>query len=306
MIEIVTALMPEAAELIRILALKKTEDRPFRRYRNPETGIGLTISGTGKVAAAAAVGAVLSRYSAVERRAVGLVNFGSCGAPEGVPRTLYLIHKLTDADTGRTFYPDLFTDCPYPETALYTCSRPWMGKSIVPGEEGADRAETAATDRPPVYDMEGAAVYEAGNLFLGPHQLHFLKGVTDHGSRNTASAGLSDFKGTMSGYARLALPYLQQLRSADTAGSAGARSVNAEETAESAHIAVTLHCSVTMELEVRQLVHYAVLSGTDPEAAFLESLADCGFSSSDGQVCRDRRDGKRVLQRFRMRLQGLS
>ena len=41
-----------------------------------------------------------------------------------------------------------------------------------------DEAETTGQT---VHDMEAAACYEAGNFYYGPHQMIFLKVVTDHG-----------------------------------------------------------------------------------------------------------------------------
>lgn len=40
-----------------------------------------------------------------------------------------------------------------------------------------------------LYDMEAAAVYQAGAYYFGPHQMTFLKVVTDHGVAGNGKTG---------------------------------------------------------------------------------------------------------------------
>ena len=40
-----------------------------------------------------------------------------------------------------------------------------------------------------LHDMEGAAIYQAGSYWLGPHQMSFIKVISDHGT-DQISAGI--------------------------------------------------------------------------------------------------------------------
>lgn len=314
MIEMFTALQAESSGLIRRLELSRIQNSPFRQYGGD--GICLTITGPGKNAAAAAVGMVLGNCPKEQLPYTQLVNFGSCGRNdpegedsggdsgtgeppgeedsgtgdshrEGRPAAgdlqgeagLFLINKLTDADTRRTFYPDLLLETSLAEASLVTVSRPWFG----------ERGRTGAVQ---LYDMEGAAIYEAGHFFLRPDQLHFLKGVTDRGTKD----GLPDreeFTQRMDVYAEQALPFLEALRLSpgyNMEQSAEKRSAADEKL--TASIAAAVHASAAMEHEIRQLVQYGTLAGLD-------------VSSLIPPACRNRREGKEALEELRRVIQGI-
>ncbi len=192
MIFIFTALMPEAEPLIREFSLKRTgEGSAFQQFANKERGVVLTVTGTGPVRAAAAVGFVLSGVSSDDMTLV--LNFGSCAAVRGgrgemhedgidsgeTPVPLYLIHKLTNTESGRQWYPDLLTGNCLPEAELLSGSRLYTGDEA--DEMREDRSIPALFCKERLYDMEGAALFEAASLFVGPHQIHVLKFVTDSG-----------------------------------------------------------------------------------------------------------------------------
>ena len=109
--------------------------------------------------------------------------------------SIIMVNKLTDAESGRTFYPDMIYRHPFTEGEVKTSVHVYTADEGTRDEEQmkmeaagqtaqneeAMKAEAAA---PTVHDMEAAAFYEAANFYYGPHQMIFLKVVTDHGIEN--------------------------------------------------------------------------------------------------------------------------
>ena len=220
MITIYCALYAEAQYLIQHYELKKaTESRHFQIFFNEKRKIRLVITGVGKLNATVAIAEISTIYPPAEEDL--MVNYGSCAAEgmlmpeegEGgggacVPLgSIIMVNKLTDAESGRTFYPDMIYRHPFTEGKVFTSAQVYTvdagaregGTTKVEDvglnahAEGYAKVETAGLNAqneeamkaeviaPTVHDMEAAAFYEAGNFYYGPHQMIFLKVVTDHG-----------------------------------------------------------------------------------------------------------------------------
>lgn len=220
MITIYCALYAEAQYLIQHYELKKaTESRHFQIFFNEKWKIRLVITGVGKLNATVAMAEISTIYPPAEEDL--MVNYGSCAAEgmlmpgegEGgggacVPLgSIIMVNKLTDAESGRTFYPDMIYRHPFTEGEVFTSAQVYTvdagardgGTTKVEDvglnahAEGYAKVETAGLNAqneeamkaeviaPTVHDMEAAAFYEAGNFYYGPHQMIFLKVVTDHG-----------------------------------------------------------------------------------------------------------------------------
>lgn len=208
MITIYCALYAEAQYLIQHYELKKaTESRHFQIFFNEKRKIRLVITGVGKLNATVAMAEISTIYPPAGEDL--MVNYGSCAAEgmlmleegEGgggacVPLgSIIMVNKLTDAESGRTFYPDMIYRHPFTEGEVKTSVHVYTADEGTRDEEQmkmeaagqtaqneeAMKAEAAA---PTVHDMEAAACYEAGNFYYGPHQMIFLKVVTDHGIEN--------------------------------------------------------------------------------------------------------------------------
>lgn len=205
MITIYCALYAEAQYLIQHYELKKaTESRHFQIFFNEKWKIRLVITGVGKLNATVAMAEISTIYPPAEEDL--MVNYGSCAA-EGMlmPEegeggggacvslgSIIMVNKLTDAESGRTFYPDMIYRHPFTEGEVKTSVHVYTADEGTRDEEQmkmeaagqtaqneeAMKAEAAA---PTVHDMEAAAFYEAANFYYGPHQMIFLKVVTDHG-----------------------------------------------------------------------------------------------------------------------------
>ena len=316
MIYLFTALYPEAKPLIRAFSLKRVQDGlPFDVYENMDTSIRLVISGTGMCAAAAATAAVFGRYGAA--REDHLINVGTCAGEAGTEEMsgkAYLCHKITDRNTGHTYYPDMLYRHTFAEAQIITEPVVWKGtedaealrrkaESVV-DEDTAEsvsdsgivsRSRERAAERGTVvlHDMESAAIYQAGSYWLGPHQMSFIKVVSDHGTdqritpqtlEQAVENGLDAIKEYVSNIGQI----IAQNRKD--------KEWEAECSRQTERLCEELHCSKTMRLAVIQCVRYWTLAGVD-----LNSLLE--QMRADGELpCRDRREGKKRFEELKQRL----
>lgn len=166
MIYIVTALQIEASPIIEYFKLKRdmTIDA-YQVYKNSE--ITLIVGGIGKVKSAMAAVYLLTSNRATKKDI--LLNIGFCGAsnnkyPLG---SLLLINKISDMDTERDYYPDVFIGKNLPHEALYCCSKP-LGKNVL------------KDIRDFFCDMESSGIMEAAKKFTYAHKVVILKVISDY------------------------------------------------------------------------------------------------------------------------------
>lgn len=152
------ALYREAAPFIRRLNLKKcAEETHFQVFEND--GYSLILSGVGELRAVAAVTYLLTKRPPEPSDL--LVNVGICGSGKRERGSCYLCNKMIQACSGRTFYPDILLRHPFREACVTTV------ETVAAG--GAEE----------LVDMEATGVYQAGQIFLQPHQMAFVKAVSD-------------------------------------------------------------------------------------------------------------------------------
>jgi nucleoside phosphorylase len=197
MVFVFMALYPEAKPVIKRFGLKKRTDRTrFQEFVSEGEDIVLAITGVGPVAAAAAVAAVLTEYDAgpgdqllsVGTAAALNSEYGPVGKPEafceeggasvklteaGYSSGIFLLNKLLDQNSDRTFYPDMLLKTDMREASGIT------GSTVL--SQRAAAFMKVAAEGYDLYDMESAAVYQAGNIFMGPHQMSFIRVVSDRG-----------------------------------------------------------------------------------------------------------------------------
>lgn len=289
MIYLFTALYPEAKPLIRVFSLKRVQGGlPFDVYENADTSIRLVISGTGMCAAAAATAAVFGRYGAANED--HLINIGTCAGEAGTDEMsgkAYLCHKLTDRNTGHTYYPDMLYRHAFAEAQLITEPIVWKGT------EDSEALRRKAKSAIVLHDMEGAAIYQAGSYWLGPHQMSFIKVVSDHGTDQRITSqtleqavenGLDAIKDYVSNIGQI---IAQNRRDKEW---------ETECSRQTERLCEELHCSQTMRLAVIQCVRYWTLAGVDHNS-LLEQMR------ADGELpCRDRREGKKRFDELKQRL----
>jgi nucleoside phosphorylase len=246
----------------------------------------------------------------------------------------YLLHKLINESTGRSFYPDIVLDAQIPEAACITGARVLESPAATPGplQSCEDRIETELRDQsiantflqkrltsvtemytaeeaalkveqlehyereavagaaPLLYDMESAAIYEAGSIFLGPHQMHFLRFVTDTGAeqvtRQQLEARAEEAAGTILSYIKKLRELMRMLQARQTIPTQ-------EQEMEISMLGEELHCSTAMYYELRQYLKFAILSGIHWESA-VDALRKTGKLPAG-----DRRAGKKVLNEIK-------
>lgn len=163
MIYILTALYAEAKPLIRHLQLKKKKGLgPIQVFASDT--IVLTVSGPGPLSAAIGTTFMLSTHPPQPNDL--LINFGICGTKSdrfSIGETV-IVHKLIDAVTMGSYYPDMLVEHPFQEATLQTFPSPVDSGTPM-------QAELA--------DMEGTGFYEAASKFLGPHRIVLVKVVAD-------------------------------------------------------------------------------------------------------------------------------
>lgn len=294
MIYVMMALYQEAHGLIRELELKKnTAYAPFEVFDNESAGIRLVVTGVGEIAAAAATAAVCARDGA--DTADFLVNIGCCAAGGCEPADrdmdsgygaahaaqtgdLYVCHKITEQATGKTFYPDI----------LYR--HPWKERELVTGMQPLQRAAAHGA----LYDMEAAAVYQAGIRFFSPDRMLFLKVVSDFGIAGQERMTAEALTGLLEQYVKEVAAFLTNLReAADEEETLRNDGILQEDEAVLERLFAALHCSQTMRASARQYITYAALTGYDWKAELEEWYAR-GLLP-----CKDRREGKVRLEELK-------
>lgn len=294
MIYVMMALYQEAHGLIRELELKKnTAYAPFEVFDNESAGIRLVVTGVGEIAAAAATAAVCARDGA--DAADFLVNIGCCAAGGCEPADrdmdsgsgaanaaqigdLYLCHKITEQATGKTFYPDI----------LYR--HPWKERELVTGMQPLQRTAAQGV----LYDMEAAAVYQAGIRFFSPDRMLFLKVVSDFGVVGQERMTAETLAGLLEQHVKAVAAFLTNLReAADEEETLRNDGILQEDETVLERLFAALHCSQTMRASARQYITYAALTGYDWKAELEEWYAR-GLLP-----CKDRREGKVRLEELK-------
>ena len=159
MLHIVTALPCEAKPLIQHYRLNGGQsENGFRIYENPQ--IRLIIAGIGKCAAAAAC-AYLQGAEPHGKHAwlnLGIAGHGGLNIGAAV-----MAHKVTDASTGKCWYPAMPFKHPCPTVELVSVDQPQT-----------DYDDNIA------YDMEAAGFYATTSRFNSSELVQVLKIISDN------------------------------------------------------------------------------------------------------------------------------
>ena len=257
MIYIFSALYVEVKDLIQTLQLKKDESiKGIEMFKKEDVILALT--GVGKLQAASCVSAVLEHFDANELDY--MIQFGSVASSKH-SKGLYSIHKIIG--NHRNYYPDMLLNIGLSETTV-TC----VEEVVRDPKEEVD-----------LYDMESEGVYVACSRRLGPHQMYFLKFVSDSGERITPSM----LQKEASLYTKEVVRVMDLLRNIPNE-----RYVCTEEELQVLHqFTENLHCTKNMMDQVYQLVHYAKVS----HIPYLESMKEYTEVTS-------KEEGKKALEEY--------
>ncbi len=280
MVYIFTALYCEAQIFIRQFHLAKNlENRWFQEFQNESASMRLTITGVGELAAAAAVSSICSMYRPTPSDL--LLNVGIC-AHTARKEGIFICNQILELATGKTFYPDMLYRHPFCESAIVTGMMPWQaGKT--PGTFG----ET-------LYDMEAAAVYQAGIRFFAPHQMIFLKIVSDHG--NAADVSKEQATLLMQNAQERIFDLIMQTAAITQKHSSHNDELCEEDLQRFETFCADLHCSKAMRDSMRQYIRYLALSGMD-YIGMIQELYDKKLLP-----CKDKKEGKQRFEEFKRKL----
>lgn len=287
MIYIFMALYQEADSLIRHYHLKKeVQNSRFQVFLNEEAGICLGITGVGPIAAATAVSSICTGYEAGCGDFLLNIGSGAAVAQSEDVGEIFLCNKLVEAATGRTFYPDVLYRHDFREGCLVTGAMPLDGKSDMRGRIPKDAV---------IYDMEAAAIYQAGSYFFGPHQMSFLKVLTDCGMAQSVTAEQLKTKMTaaidpMTAY----IDHIARILTYEKESFNGGEKNHTEDIVK--RLCEDLHCSKTMEAALRQQIRYCVLAGKDAASVIMDMYA------AGKLPCKDKREGKLCFEELKRRL----
>ena len=282
MIYIFTALYCEASLFIRHFQLKKNPDNTrFLEFYNETAGIRLTVTGVGEIAAAAAVSSVCTANRPMKDDII--LNIGTCARMKGNDG-IFLCNKITEQATGKTFYPDILYRHDFCEAAIVTGMEPWNG----------DETVSEAYPDGMLYDMEAAAVYQAASYFCGPHQILFLKIVSDRGTAKAVSK--EQVEHLMEACQEPLCAFVSLLREITSESMYREKGLCSGLETWTLKLCSDLHCSKVMSDSLRQHIRYFALSGADV-VSVMQGMYEEGLLP-----CRDKREGKQRFEELKRRL----
>lgn len=310
MVFIFTALYPEAKPLIKKFGLKKRIDSTrFQQFvpeeylkasdllkknergkqwleKRPE--ILLVITGVGPINASASISSVLTEYAACSTDM--LLSFGTAAAlhsrVKGIEdSSVYIINKLLDSNSHRSFYPDMLVKCDMKEASMIT-------GSMVLSEEDVKLLHIEAADYD-LYDMEAAAAYQAGAFYVGPHQMSFIRVVTDSGVGDDPGEWSESVTKAVEKHVDKIFDYVDKIKRISEIREKNREIFCDEELFLVEKIIQDAHFSKVMQDQFVQNLRYAVLSGIEWRE-MAEKMYEEGMIPT-----KDKREGKKVLDAFR-------
>ncbi len=307
MIYMVTAMYAEAHAIITHFRLKKDLSHiRFQVFDNREADIRLMVTGTGGISAAVAIADICREVKAGDF----LINVGTCAVMQeeagaekendravkgetddggrsfdrregtGRPGDIFLCNKIREEVTGRTFYPDILYRHGFAEAQILT------GAALYTKNKREDGFW--------LYDMEAAAVYQAGLYFFGPHRMSFLKVVSDDG--NTKEVTDRQVRELIERNVERIAEYVNLLKEAGRKEQEGPGLSVHKPDEETELLCRDMHCSKTMAAALRQCIYYGILSGRDIAKLRKEMYREGVLP------CRDKREGKLCLEEFKRRI----
>ncbi len=166
-LHLITALACEAKPLINNYGFKRCIDESaYSIFRNES--MTLTVSGVGKLAAAAAVAYTQGRFGDHEK-AIWL-NIGVAGHRHFNIGDCRIAHKVTDQETKRHWYPSLLYPAPCDTSEIVSVNQP----------------ETTYAQNC-LYDMEAAGFFASACKFTTLELIHSLKIISDNQTTNATS-----------------------------------------------------------------------------------------------------------------------
>lgn len=293
MLYFATALYEEAAPLISHYALKQdTSLLPFEIFKNEQ--VLLIVTKPGALRAAIALSHLFTLFPPGRGDFFLSLGTAACADQRIAAGSPFLIHKLTDAATTRTMYPELLFTCPFSEAALITVPAVLTKAPAPLPESTGQAADTSALfSAPLLYDMEGSAIYETAATYFDTHQFALIRVVSDHMTELSSLTGI-ELRTLIRSLIEEHTPVLCSWLEALTPFLSDASLPDCAEQALFTKISEWLCCSVSMQNSLKQLMSYLRQNIPDYPAAFQAYL-----DTIQPLPCSCRKEGKATLEQLR-------
>ena len=295
MLYIACAIYPEAAPFIRRFACKRDDSFSHRQVFVSEEAV-IVITGTSPVTAAIALTETLALLPPGATDLFANVGLCACTNREVTPGSLFLIHGITDRATGRHFFPDLLYQHDHKTASLLTVSTICRDVSaLIPAASAGASSLRSDASAPLLIDMEASGLYQAALPFFSTDRMYFFKIVSDHAvdaSQVTPAAAEALLADCAPAVAETVLRFASFIPKPF--------SFTPEESSLTDYFCRSLHCSVTMEHELRRLVLYYKTERGNLADHLRSFFAEHGLCFSEDVLLRSRKEGKDVLDAFRI------
>lgn len=263
MITYITALYPEAKPLIQALALKqKSTENHYSLFEGENCR--LLVTGSGMMAAATSVARHFSLYPAAPKDIV--INLSIAGyVPEDTSvafrnsgciqnpnyGNLFLVTKITEQMTGRTFYPDILYKNEFHKLPLTTVATPCSNASLFAPNS--------------LVDMEASALYQALLPHVSPERMFFFKVVSDVLGSEYDTQGITAEQtyNLITTHVSKISSFAEHLSDVLSAAFFRNNAFTEEELALIQQIYAILPLTESTHREVQRLFRYVKLTGTD-------------------------------------------
>lgn len=295
MIYIFTAIYPEAKILISLLDLKKESiNGKYQQYIDKKNQIRLVIMGAGSMAAAVSVSHICTKYNVNNKDRVVLV--GTCGifSTNNYQNNIYICNKIIEAQTGKTFYPDILYRHDFLESAILT-----LPMLYTKDKEYFDNypyiADCMMDIKEMLIDMEAAGFYQAAIHYVGTEQIIILKVVSDNGEPQKVTPELIHM--LFMEHRKSLVQFLEMLcRQQEMEAEQLSKRFSFASTDWIDKVCHDMRCSETMRNKLKHLFYYMDITGIDYHNKIEEMYLDKRLP------CRDKREGKKCYEQLEMEL----
>ena len=242
MITFVTAIYEEARPFIEILGLKKRADEHMYQHFVSD-GFEVVIVGEGQVSALRNC----SRHFALNEPSSDsiVINVGICGSSFGNVGDIYLINKIIDDTTGKTYYPDLIHKIDLPQHSITTVS--------FPRSEGEG-----------LYDMEASMLYEGFVPYYTLERMFFIKVVSDvFAGKNVLDKKIDPY-GRINEYAQKIIDIAKNIKIGNQSSSL--------DDIDIGPVKEKLKLTEAMSNRLKRIIYYRRLNGIDTNLSFVDDM----------------------------------
>lgn len=301
MIYIFCALYEEAKVWIEHYRLKKdVSNNYFQTFISEDICLAITKSNITYVASC--VSATCVRYGISKDDYI--INIGTCAklVPNTNEKKVYLCNKITEYGSNRTFYPDILYKHNFCEEEIITGNKVYDENNELYKEIHTNDACDVSYNKDlciknVLYDMEAATIYQAMSCFYGPHQMIFLKIVSDYGDTYTVTKDSIDMlmrknKESIVDFIDMLKEKREHIDKKNIYSSIKPKKLSIEQEKVVEKFCADLDCSVTMERMVRQSIKYMLLASID----FMDIIKN--FYDNELVPC-SRKEAKKVIEELK-------